>query len=92
MEESWLKQLGVTDLLGIYSDYQKNKLAANAVSTKTELENQVSLLTMQRDMFNNYAQMMAQQSLSSNNVQANNWLPLLLIGGVVVFAVFEIGK
>lgn len=92
MEESWLKQLGVTDLLGIYADFQKNKLAANAVSTKQELEGQVSLLTMQRDMMNNYAQMLANQNLSRNTVQATNWMPLLLIGGVVVFAVFTIGK
>lgn len=92
MEESWLKQLGVTDLLGIYADFQKNKLAANAISTKSELENQVSLLTMQRDQMNNYLQMLANQNMASNAVGQSNWLPLLLIGGVVVLAVFTIGK
>lgn len=90
--QSWLQQTGVVDLFKIYSDFQGAKLANKNTSTLNELNGQVSLLTMQRDMMNNYMQnaMMANNASVTGNL--GQYLPIILVVGVAAVVVYVVTK
>ncbi len=84
------KGIGVSDIFADYSKVLQTKYANQNNSTVTDLQNQVSLLTMQRDLMN--SALMGQANSSGLGVSTSNMLPLVLVVGVVGVAVWAIAK
>lgn len=84
------KGIGVSDIFSDYSKVMAAKYANQNNSTVTDLQNQVSLLTMQRDLMN--SALMGQANTSGMGVSTSNLLPLVLVVGVVGVAVWAISK
>jgi hypothetical protein len=82
--------IGVSDIFADYSKVLQAKYANQNNSTVTDLQNQVSLLTMQRDLMN--SALMGQANTSGLGVSTSNLLPLVLVVGVVGVAVWAIAK
>lgn len=82
--------IGVSDIFSDYSKVLQAKYANQNNSTVTDLQNQVSLLTMQRDLMN--SALMGQANASGLGVSTSNLLPLVLVVGVVGVAVWAISK
>ena len=82
--------IGVSDIFADYSKVLQAKYANQNNSTVTDLQNQVSLLTMQRDLMN--SALMGQANSSGLGVSTSNLLPLVLVVGVVGVAVWAIAK
>jgi len=82
--------IGVSDIFSDYSKVLQAKYANQNNATVTDLQNQVSLLTMQRDLMN--STLMGQMNTSGLGVSTSNLLPLVLVVGVVGVAVWAISK
>lgn len=84
-------QIGVADIFKQYSNVLAAKYANSNNSTVSDLQNQVQLLTMQRDLMNSTVMAQANASgLNSSNI--GNVMPLVLVVGVVGLAVYLIAK
>ena len=80
--------IGVSSIFSDYSKILAAKYANQNNSTINDLQGQVSLLTMQRDLMN--SALMGQANTSALGINASSVVPLLIgvvVIGVVVYAV-----